>query len=83
MIFCLDSGTIDYDHLWTTNSLRGYIAGILKVKVMTEGVHSGDASGIVPSAFRIINMLLGRLENVQTGEVDKRFTVEIPPTRYK
>lgn len=61
LIFCLDSGTIDYEHLWTTTSLRGYIAGILTVKTMTEGVHSGDASGIVPSAFRIINMLLSRI----------------------
>lgn len=53
--------------MWVTNSLRGFIAGILKVKIMTEGVHSGDASGIVPSAFRILNIVLSRLENTQTG----------------
>jgi hypothetical protein len=61
--------------MWTTNSLRGYIAGLLKVKILTEGVHSGDASGIIPSAFRITNMLLGRLENVHTGEINKKFCV--------
>lgn len=61
VIICLDSGTIDYERLWTTNSLRGYMAGLLKVQMLTEGVHSGDASGIVPSSFRIVNMLLGRL----------------------
>lgn len=83
MIFCLDSGTIDYEHMWTTNSLRGFIAGLLKVKILNEGVHSGDASGIVPSAFRILNMVLGRLENVETGEINKQFTVSIPPNRYK
>lgn len=67
VIFCLDSGTLDYEHLWTTSSLRGFIAGLLKVKVLTEGVHSGDASGVVPSSFRILNMLLARLENRETG----------------
>jgi hypothetical protein len=43
------------------------MSGLLKVKTLTDGIHSGDASGIVPSAFRIANMLLGRLENLQTG----------------
>lgn len=83
VIFCLDSGTLDYEHLWTTSSLRGFIAGLLKVQVLTEGVHSGDASGVVPSSYRILNMLLARLENPLTGEINKKFQVEIPPNRYK
>lgn len=29
IIFCLDSGTYDYERLWITNSLRGMIAGVL------------------------------------------------------
>ena len=61
VIFCLDSGTLDYDHMWLTSSLRGYMGGLLKVKILTEGVHSGDASGVVPAAFRIANMIVSRL----------------------
>lgn len=71
----MDSGTLDYEHLWTTSSLRGFLAGILKVKVLNEAVHSGDASGIVPSSYRIINLLLARLENPETGEINKKFQV--------
>ena len=49
----LDSGCGDYERLWATTSLRGLAGGRLTVEVLTEGVHSGDASGIVPSSFRI------------------------------
>lgn len=69
--------------MWATASLRGFIVGILKVKVLYEGIHSGIASGIVPSAYRITNMLLNRVENLHTGEVNKKFEVNIPPNRYK
>lgn len=61
LFFCLDSGTLDYERLWMTNSLRGMVAGTIRVDVLTEGIHSGDASGIVPSSFRIIRQLLDRL----------------------
>ncbi len=37
--------------------------------MLREGVHSGDASGVVPSTFRICRMLLDRIENTQPGEV--------------
>lgn len=57
--------------------------GTLRVDVLTEGVHSGDSSGIVPSAFRIIRMLLDRLEDAKTGEVNDAFQVDIPPQRYE
>ena len=53
LVVCLDSGCGDYDRLWLTTSLRGIAAGTLTVRVLTEGVHSGDASGIVPSSFRL------------------------------
>ena len=46
------------------------VAGTLRVDVLTEGIHSGDASGIVPASFRIIRQLLNRLENPDTGEVN-------------
>ena len=54
LVVCLDSGCANYDQLWLTTSLRGMVAATLTVRVLTEGVHSGDASGIVPSSFRIL-----------------------------
>jgi acetylornithine deacetylase/succinyl-diaminopimelate desuccinylase-like protein len=82
LVVCLDSGCGDYDHLWMTTSLRGVTAGNLTVEVLTEGVHSGAASGIVPSSFRILRQILGRLENERTGEILVREChVEIPPAR--
>lgn len=69
LVVCLDSGCGDYDRLWLTTSLRGMVGGTLRVDVLEEGVHSGDASGIVPSSFRILRQLLARLENIDTGEV--------------
>ncbi len=69
LVVCLDSGCGDYANLWTTGSLRGVTSGRLRVEVLREGVHSGDASGVVPAPFRILRKLLTRLENVETGEV--------------
>jgi acetylornithine deacetylase/succinyl-diaminopimelate desuccinylase-like protein len=84
LVVCLDSGCGNYDQLWTTTSLRGLVAGNLKVEVLREGVHSGDASGIVPSSFRILRQLLSRLEDEQTGQIKpKDFWVEIPPARVE
>ena len=60
---CLDSGAGNYDQLWLTTSLRGMVSGVLKVEILTEGVHSGDASGLVPSSFRILRQVLDRLED--------------------
>jgi len=69
LVVCLDSGCSDYEHLWTTTSLRGVVNGVLTVEVLTEGVHSGAASGIVPSSFRILRALLSRIEDERTGEI--------------
>src|SRR6201993_955772 len=69
LVVCLDSGCGNYDQLWLTTSLRGLVSGTLKVRVLTEGVHSGYASGVVPSSFRILRQLLSRLEDAQTGGV--------------
>ena len=69
LVICLDSGCGNYDQLWMTTSLRGSIVGNLNVEVLTEGVHSGDASGIVPSSFRVIRILLDRLEDAKTGDI--------------
>ncbi len=78
----LDSGCGDYERLWVTTSLRGMAAGTLTVEVLTEGVHSGDASGVVPSSFRIARKLLDRLEDATTGRVlPAAFHVPIPDER--
>jgi acetylornithine deacetylase/succinyl-diaminopimelate desuccinylase-like protein len=69
LVVCLDSGCGDYERLWCTTSLRGLVNGNLHVDVLREGVHSGEASGIVPSSFRILRMLLSRLEDEQTGRI--------------
>ena len=69
LIVCLDSGAGNYDQLWVTTSLRGIVVGELRVDVLTEGVHSGTASGIAPSSFRIARALLERIEDAETGEI--------------
>ncbi|HED64055.1 MAG TPA: M20/M25/M40 family metallo-hydrolase, partial [Planctomycetes bacterium] len=63
LVVCLDSGAWDYRRLWNTTSLRGMASGDLVVEVLREGVHSGDASGIVPDSFRIARGLLSRIED--------------------
>jgi acetylornithine deacetylase/succinyl-diaminopimelate desuccinylase-like protein len=69
LVICLDSGCANYDQLWLTTSLRGMAAGTLTVEVLEEGVHSGDASGVVPSSFRILRRLLSRIEDEASGEI--------------
>ena len=69
LVVCLDSGAGNYDQLWLTTSLRGMASGVLKVEILTEGVHSGDASGLVPSSFRIMRQVLDRLEDSATGRL--------------
>ena len=82
LVICLDSGAGNYEQLWLTTSLRGLTGGTLKVEVLTEGVHSGDASGLVPSSFRILRHLLDRLEDSQTGRLlPASFHCEVPADR--
>jgi acetylornithine deacetylase/succinyl-diaminopimelate desuccinylase-like protein len=69
LVVCLDSGCATYDRLWVTTSLRGNLIGELRVDVLTEGVHSGGAGGIVPSSFRVLRRLLGRVEDDATGHI--------------
>lgn len=83
LVICLDSGCGNYDQLWLTTSLRGLVGGELTVEVLTEGVHSGDASGIVPSSFRIARQLIARLESDVTGEIINAFHAEIPGQRVE
>ena len=82
LVICLDSGAGNYDQLWMTSSLRGMASGTLKVEVLTEGVHSGDASGLVPSSFRILRHLLDRLEDSASGRLlPASFHCEVPADR--
>ena len=82
LVICLDSGAGNYEQLWLTTSLRGMAGGTLKVQILTEGVHSGDASGLVPSSFRIMRQVLDRLEDSATGRLlPDVFHCEIPPER--
>jgi acetylornithine deacetylase/succinyl-diaminopimelate desuccinylase-like protein len=84
LVVCLDSGCGNYDQLWCTTSLRGLAGGNLKVSVLEEGVHSGDASGIVPSSFRILRHLLSRLEDEITGKIlIEDLFVDIPEQRLQ
>lgn len=78
LVVCLDAECGNYDQLWLTTSLRGAVAGALTVKVLTEGMHSGAAGGIVPSSFRILRALLERVENAETGRFTGALNVPIP-----
>jgi acetylornithine deacetylase/succinyl-diaminopimelate desuccinylase-like protein len=82
LVICLDAECGNYDQFWLTTSLRGNLVGTLAVDVLTEGVHSGMATGIAPSPFRIVRGLLDRLENVHTGDVAlEALHVVTPPQR--
>ena len=84
LVICLDSGAGNYDQLWLTTSLRGMASGTLKVQILTEGVHSGDASGLVPSSFRIMRQVLDRLEDSKTGRLlPQSFHCEMPADRLE
>ena len=84
LVVCLDSGAGSYDQLWLTTSLRGMASGVLQVQVLDEGIHSGDASGVVPSSFRILRHVLDRLEDSASGELLPRdFHCEIPQQRVE
>jgi acetylornithine deacetylase/succinyl-diaminopimelate desuccinylase-like protein len=82
LVVCLDSGAGNYEQLWLTTSLRGMVSGVLKVEILTEGIHSGDASGLVPSSFRILRQVLDRLEDSRTGQLlPQSFHCEVPAAR--
>ena len=84
LVVCLDSGCGNYDQLWLTTSLRGLAGGNLRVQVLNEGVHSGAASGVVPSSFRILRQILERLEDAGSGAIKPQdFHVEIPAQRIE
>ena len=84
LVVCLDAECGNYDQLWCTTSLRGNLTGTLRTDVLTEGVHSGSASGIVPSSFRVLRKLLSRIEDESSGQVTAdALHVDIPEQRIE
>jgi len=84
LIICLDSGCANYDQLWLTTSLRGLVGGILSIDVLTQGVHSGSGSGVIPSCMMVLRQLLARIEDDKTGRVlIKELHVDIPSQRIE
>ncbi len=84
LVVCLDAECGNYDQLWCTTSLRGNLTGTLRVDVLTEGVHSGTASGVVPSSFRTARQLISRIEDESNGQIlIDGLHVEIPEQRLQ
>ncbi|NNN00698.1 MAG: M20/M25/M40 family metallo-hydrolase [Acidimicrobiaceae bacterium] len=79
LMICLDSGALTYDRLWVTTSLRGVLNVEVKIEVLERALHSGVASGVVPSSFRILRQLLDRIDDPVTGELKiSEFYAPIP-----
>ncbi|HEX7062405.1 MAG TPA: M20 family metallopeptidase [Woeseiaceae bacterium] len=84
LVVCLDAECGNYDQLWCTTSLRGNLVGTFTVEVLREGVHSGSASGVVPSSFRIARSLLSRIEEESSGRIiGAALQPEIPEQRLE
>jgi acetylornithine deacetylase/succinyl-diaminopimelate desuccinylase-like protein len=84
LVVCLDAECGNYDQLWCTTSLRGNLTGTLRTDVLTEGVHSGSASGVVPSSFRTARQLISRIEDESNGQIlIEALHVDIPEQRLE
>src|SRR5262245_23363400 len=84
LVVCLDSGCANYDQLWSTTSLRGLVIGNLEVSLLTEGVHSGDGTGVIAASERIARQLLDRIDDSATGEIKlEALKTPIPQPRIK
>jgi len=82
LVVCLDSGCANYDQLWSTTSLRGLVIGRLEVSLLSEGVHSGDGTGVVAASERVIRALLDRLDDSHTGQMKlPALSTQIPRAR--
>jgi acetylornithine deacetylase/succinyl-diaminopimelate desuccinylase-like protein len=83
LVICLDASCGDYERAWCTTSLRGFLNAVLRVDILSAGVHSGDASGIVPSSFRILRQVLDRIEDAASGRIIPEFLNATPPPRVR
>jgi len=69
LVVCLDAEAGNYDQVWCTTSLRGNLVGELRVRMLTEGVHSGMGTGIAATPFRVAQQLLARVESPVNGDI--------------
>lgn len=84
LVVCLDSGAGNYEQLWMTTSLRGVVNATVKATVLEQAMHSGSASGVVPSSFRVLRQILERIEDSATGAVRlPELHTQIPPSRLE
>jgi len=83
LVIALDSGCADYERLWCTTSLRGVAGGTLRTAMLSEGVHSGNAGGVVADSFRIARLLLSRIEDESSGAIVAPFHAPIPELRIR
>jgi acetylornithine deacetylase/succinyl-diaminopimelate desuccinylase-like protein len=82
LVVCLDSGCANYEQLWSTTSLRGNVTGNLDISLLTEGVHSGDGTGVIAASERVARQLLDRIEDSHTGQIKlAALATEIPRQR--
>src|SRR5512138_3721163 len=82
LVVCLDSGCANYEQLWSTTSLRGLVIGNLEVSLLTEGVHSGDGTGVIAASERVIRILLDRIDDAMTGVIKlPQLATQIPKQR--
>jgi acetylornithine deacetylase/succinyl-diaminopimelate desuccinylase-like protein len=82
LVVCLDSGCANYDQLWSTTSLRGLVLGTLEVSLLTEGIHSGDGTGVIAASERVVRQLLDRLDDSHTGVMKlSELVTQIPRAR--
>ena len=79
LVICLDSGAGNYDQLWLTTSLRGMASGTLKVQILTEGIHSGDASGLVSVWDANQGSLMQLFRCAPRTQGGKPLTLQVPP----
>lgn len=82
-MFCMDSGSFDYEQLWVTSSLRGITIVDLTVEAGAQGYHSGELGGIMPETFRILRTLLDRVDDKETGKVCEELRKEVPARKLE
>jgi acetylornithine deacetylase/succinyl-diaminopimelate desuccinylase-like protein len=78
-VFILDGSRGDLGTAWFCTSLRGIVTANLDVRHLARPCHSGMATGIVPSTFRIARGLLDRVEDAATGEIHLPAARVAPP----
>lgn len=81
-IIVMDAGAEDFKTTWICASLRGVAIGTLEIQHLSTPCHSGMATGVVPSTFRIARILLSRIEDEATGNIKLPLAnIEIPQKR--